>query len=498
MKPTRRSIGALCAFFVVAAAAVGCGGDDVPGNAVATVNGTAVTRSDFDHWMTVFAKSSASQAQQGGSSTTTSTVPDPPDYAACVKAKRAAAAKTKSKARPTDAQLKKQCATEYTTLRDQALGLLIASKWLEGEATDQGIKVTPAEVTKSIDTQRKEQYPKEADFQKALKDAGFTMEDLRFQTRLQQLQEKLVAKISKGAKAPTAQQISAYYEKNKSQFGSAETRDLHIVLTKDKATAEKAKQAIEGGDSWSSVAKKYSTDDASKSQGGKLTRHEGQPGARLRRRGLRGVQGRAHRPDQDAVRLLRREGRQHQEGHAAVAAAGDADHQAGPRPSRPSRRRSRTSARRTARSGRRRPTAARATSSRAARTARSRRRRPPRRRRRRRPSSALRDGSRDAALGCGPVSRPDITAGPRPPRRPHAAAARRVPVGPRAGRAHDRPAHRRGGLRARRRRQPRRRRQAAGRARRRALPGPLPRRCCMEERGAGDLAAGGRALPRRS
>ena len=271
MKPTRRSIGALCAFFVVAAAAVGCGGDDVPGNAVATVDGTAITRSDFDHWMTVFAKSSASQATQSGSSSTTSTVPDPPDYTACVKAKRDAAAKTKSKARPSDTQLKKQCATEYTTLRDQALGLLIASQWLEGEATDQGIKVTPAEVTKSIDTQRKQQYPKMADFQKALKDAGFTMEDLRFQTRLQQLQEKLVDKISKGAGAPTAKEISAYYEKSKSQFGSPETRDLHIVLTKDKATAEKAKKAVESGESWSSVSKKYSTDEASKSQGGKLT-----------------------------------------------------------------------------------------------------------------------------------------------------------------------------------------------------------------------------------
>jgi len=271
MKPTRRSIGALCAFFVVAAAAVGCGGDDVPGNAVATVDGTAITRSDFDHWMTVFAKSSASQATQSGSSSTTSTVPDPPDYTACVKAKRDAAAKTKSKARPSDTQLKKQCATEYTSLRDQALGLLVASRWLEGEAADQKIKVTPAEVTKSIDTQRKEQYPKQADFDKALKDAGFTMADLRFQTRLQQLQEKLVAKVSKGKAAPTAKQISDYYEKNKSQFGSAETRDLHIVLPKDKATADKAKQAIQNGDSWSSVAKKYSTDEASKGQGGKLT-----------------------------------------------------------------------------------------------------------------------------------------------------------------------------------------------------------------------------------
>src|SRR5262249_1285125 len=78
-------------------------------------------------------------------------------------------------------------------------------------------------------------------------------------------------KIQKGAKAPTAQEIAAYYEKNKSQFGSAETRDLHIVLTKDKATADKAKQAVENGESWSSVVKKYSTDEASKSQGGKLT-----------------------------------------------------------------------------------------------------------------------------------------------------------------------------------------------------------------------------------
>ena len=270
MKPTRRSIGALCAFFVVAAAAAGCGESSIPGNSVAKVGDESITRSDFDHWMTVFAKSSASQAQ-GGSATTTSTVPDPPEYAACIKAKRDAAAKSKSKARPTNAQLTRQCKSEYTSLRDQALGLLIASEWLEGEAADQGIKVTPDEVTKAIETQRKEQYPKKEDFEKALKDAGFTMEDLRFQTRLQKLQEKLVDKISKGAKDPTAKQISDYYEKNKTQFGQAETREVRLVLAKDKATADRAKAAIEDGDSWSSVAKQYSTDEGSKDQGGKLT-----------------------------------------------------------------------------------------------------------------------------------------------------------------------------------------------------------------------------------
>ena len=260
-------MGALCAFFVAAALAAGCG-ESIPGNSVATVDGQNITRSDFNHWMTVFAKSTASQ-QQGGP--TTATVPDPPDYAKCIKAKRDAAAKTKSKARPTDKQLTNQCKQEYTSLRDQALGLLIAAEWLEGEAAEQGVKVTPAEVTKAIETQRKEQYPKEADFRKALKDAGFTMEDLRYQTRLQQLQEKLVDKISKGVKDPTAKQISDYYEKNKSQFGTQETRDLRIVLAKDKATAERAKQAIEDGESWATVAKRYSTDEGSKNQGGKLT-----------------------------------------------------------------------------------------------------------------------------------------------------------------------------------------------------------------------------------
>ena len=270
MKRTRRSIGALCAFFVAAAAAAGCG-DSIPGNSVAEVDEQAITRSEFDHWMTVFAKSGAGQGQQGGAGTTPSTVPDPPDYTACIKAKRDAAAKTKSKARPTNAQLKRQCSSEYTSLRDQALGLLIASEWLEGEAADQGIKVTPAEVTKSINDQRKEQYPREEDFQKALKDAGFTMADLRFQTRLQKLQEKLIDKISKRAKDPTAKQIADYYEKNKSQFVQPESRDLRIVLAKDEATANRAKQAIEDGQTWSSVARRYSTDEGSKNQAGRLT-----------------------------------------------------------------------------------------------------------------------------------------------------------------------------------------------------------------------------------
>ena len=60
------------------------------------------------------------------------------------------------------------------------------------------------------------------------------------------------------------------------------------------------------------------------------------------------------------------------------------------------------------------------------------------------------------------------------PRRDHPAPAPRVPLGPRAGRPLDRPPHRRGVLRAGRRRRPRRHRGDARRARRRPLPGGVP------------------------
>jgi foldase protein PrsA len=42
------------------------------------------------------------------------------------------------------------------------------------------------------------------------------------------------------------------------------------VLTKTEAKARQAKSALDGGQSWKTVAKKYSIDEASKAQGGKL------------------------------------------------------------------------------------------------------------------------------------------------------------------------------------------------------------------------------------
>ena len=253
---------ALCAFFVPAAIVAGCGEGGIPGNAVAEVDGTPIERQDFEHWMTVAAKSSGQPD---------AAVPKPPDYTECIaQAKKTAAKPAKGQPKQTDADFKKQCEQQYNQLRDQVLGLLISFEWIQREAEEQGVKVTDEEVRKSFEEQKKQSFPKEADYQKFLKTSGQTNEDVLMRVRLDQLSNKIREKVTKGKDNVTDAQIQQYYDKNKNQFAQPERRDLSIVLTKTKAKAEDAKAALQNGQPFKKVAKKYSIDDASKAQGGKL------------------------------------------------------------------------------------------------------------------------------------------------------------------------------------------------------------------------------------
>jgi foldase protein PrsA len=255
------SVLALCAFFVPAAALIaGCGG--VPGNAVAEVDGDSIDKADFEHWMNVAAKSSGQK---------NASVPQPPDFTECVATARKNLPKpAKGQPKTTDAQLKAQCKTQYNQLRDQVVGLLLTFDWVEREAKEQGVKTTDAEVKKSFAQQKKQSFPKEADYQKFLKQSGYTQEDIERRTRLQLLSTKLREKVIKGKDKVSPAQIQAYYEKNKSRFAQPERRDVSLVRTKEKAKAEQAKKALQSGESFKTVAKQYSNDAQSKAQGGKL------------------------------------------------------------------------------------------------------------------------------------------------------------------------------------------------------------------------------------
>jgi len=256
-----RIVLSLAAVTGVGATFAACGG--VPGNAVATVDGEAIEKSDFSHWMAVAAKSTG-QANAA--------VPDPENgYAKCIAAKRKATpAPAKGQPKVTDDQLKTQCKQEYEQLRNQVLQLLISFKWIQGEADAMDVKVTDAEVKKSFAEQKKQSFPKEADYQKYIKQSGMQEADILQRVKLDLLSNKLRDKIVKGKDKVTDAQIQDFYNKNKARFAQPEKRDLRVVLTKGKGDAQKAYDALKSGDSWKSVAKKYSIDDTSKASGGKL------------------------------------------------------------------------------------------------------------------------------------------------------------------------------------------------------------------------------------
>src|SRR4051794_11149327 len=260
---------AVGAIAVPAAALTACGSDSVPGNSVARVDDETITNQAFQHWLKVAATSSQQGAQ--GAAKGAPKIPQPPDFAQCVAEKQKSAPKpAKGQPKPTEAQLKAQCKQEYEGLRDQVMQFLISADWIQKEAADQGVKVSDSEVQKQFAQTKKQSFPKEKDYQKFLSQSGMTQDDVIFRVKLDKLSTKLREKVTKGKDKVTPAQIASYYNKNKQRFAQPERRDLRIVLTKDKAKAEQAKQAIDSGQDFKAVAKKYSIDQASKNQGGVL------------------------------------------------------------------------------------------------------------------------------------------------------------------------------------------------------------------------------------
>jgi parvulin-like peptidyl-prolyl isomerase len=244
-----------------AALIAGCG-NDVPTNGVAKIGDTVITKDQFNHWLNAAAHGSAAPGSNP-------TVPDPPNFAKCV-ANQAKQPVPKGAKKPTQAQLKTQCKQQYDALKQQVMQFLVSAEWIQQEAKKQGVTVSSKEVQKQFQDQKKQSFQKDSDYQKFLKNSGMTESDLLFRVKLDVISNDVRNKVIKGKDKVTDAQVSSYYNKNKQRFAQPERRDLLVVLTRTKAKAEAAKKALDGGQKWAAVAKKYSIDEASKAQGGKL------------------------------------------------------------------------------------------------------------------------------------------------------------------------------------------------------------------------------------
>lgn len=259
----RRLIPLLALVAAISVVATGCG-DDVPSGAVAKIGDTVIKKEDFEHWLEAAAK-----GQQPPGAGGEITIPEPPEYTDCIAAKKKQPVPQGTK-KPTDDALKDQCKQEYDSLKQQVMQFLISAEWIQQEADARDIEVTDEEVQKQFEDQKKQSFPNDKDYQEFLKTSGQTEEDLLFRVKLDVLSNKVREKIIEGKGDVSDDDIEKYYEDNKERFAQPERRDLAVVLTKTEAKANEARAALEGGRSFKDVAKEFSIDEASKTQGGKL------------------------------------------------------------------------------------------------------------------------------------------------------------------------------------------------------------------------------------
>ncbi len=155
-------------------------------------------------------------------------------------------------------------------LKQQVMQFLVSSDWIEGEAKERGISASSQEVQKQFAQTKKQSFPNDKAYQRFLKSSGQTVQDLLFRVRLDVLSNKIREDVTQGTSDVTESAIKDYYEKNAQQFSQPERRDLEVILTKDQDKANQAKQEVASGAKWGQVAKRFSSDPASKNQGGKL------------------------------------------------------------------------------------------------------------------------------------------------------------------------------------------------------------------------------------
>jgi peptidyl-prolyl cis-trans isomerase C len=173
-----------------------------------------------------------------------------------------------------------QMAQMRGVLRKQAIENMINRTLLEAAAAKEGVTVAREQVTSRLD-EIKKSFPSEQEFNQRISMMGMTPQALEQEIETGIKFESLLAKHTGEIKTPTAEEIAAFYDTNRSRFQQAERiRARHILVSvgKDDTPAQKAEKRAKAakiradlvaGADFATTAAQVS-DCPSKQQGGDL------------------------------------------------------------------------------------------------------------------------------------------------------------------------------------------------------------------------------------
>jgi len=178
-------------------------------------------------------------------------------------AQAAAAGQIKTVPKPGDAK--------YDELKETALGEIFDGIWIQGEAEEMGISVTPKEITAELEKLKKQAFKTEKQYQEFLKEAHYTQADVEQRVKIQMISTQIQEQVTNEAPVPSSNEIKNYYEAAKaSQYTKEEKRKARALTFKDKGEAEDAKAELEKDDSeasWKKIGAKSSNPSAKTSGG---------------------------------------------------------------------------------------------------------------------------------------------------------------------------------------------------------------------------------------
>jgi foldase protein PrsA len=165
---------------------------------------------------------------------------------------------------------------DYEQLKGQAIVYLIQRAEYDQEANAMGIKISDSDIDNRIKQLKKQYYGNsEARYEKTLKQQGLTPDQAKEEVRASLIAEAVFKKVTDKV-AVSNKDIANYYDSHKSQYVRPESRDVRHILVTKKALADELYTKLKRGASFAALAKKYSKDPGSASNGGKLTISKGQ------------------------------------------------------------------------------------------------------------------------------------------------------------------------------------------------------------------------------
>lgn len=191
-----------CALLVACEPATGSV-QQVPGDAVAIVDGEPVTKADHDRWLEIYARS---ESVGGGAPV----IPDPPPYSRCMAALKQRPGRARGRKAPSRTQLRARCRRLDARLRRNTMALLVQSIWFEKEAAALGIEVPAAKVEDALRKTKRRSFGSEREYKRFLRISGMTEDDVLFQLRLQELATAITRHVQRGAGKDKTKRLEAF------------------------------------------------------------------------------------------------------------------------------------------------------------------------------------------------------------------------------------------------------------------------------------------------